>query len=211
MGWKHEVLQKLREGVVGFEGYTDEQNEDFVQTYADQRWFELDRLWSDRVPKRFRDACPDDLDGPALDAFTEWRQNPNRNLLVFGPVGTGKTHMAYAITRHAHMCGLFPKVTSMVEMLSSLRPDGGAILSNYQEPQILLVDDLGAEKLTDWAFEQLNAIVDYRWRNQLPMIVTSNLSPQQLKDIAGERAWSRLQDDAVAVTLTGADRRRKAA
>lgn len=206
MTWGTEVLERIALRYCGWEGMSAED----AKYFADAEWFRRDDRWRTNAPVRFADATPDDLRDTAREAFEEWRQDGTRNLLIFGPVGTGKTHMAYAIARHAHMCDLPIRATSMVELLIGLRPDGGATLSTFTEPAILLVDDLGAEKLTDWAFEQISAIVDYRWRNKLGTLVTSNLSPAQLKAAIGERAWSRLQDGAVAVTLAGDDRRRVA-
>ena len=213
MSWRDSTLDRIGDShpfVANYAMDSDEEREE-RKRYADSEWMRRDDSWRQMAPTRFADASPDDLDGPALDAFTEWRADATSNLLVFGPVGTGKSHFAYALARHAFMCGIRVKCSSVIDMLNALRPEGGGHINHYAGSSLLVLDDLGTEKMTDWAAEQVNGIIDARWRDRLGTIVTSNLSPQQLKETLGERAWSRLQDGAIALTLTGSDRRRQAA
>ena len=203
MNWREETLDHYAERWRWAESDDAE-----ARRIAESEWFRNDEVWRTVAPARFADASPEDLDGAADEAFQEWRQDASRNLLLLGPVGTGKTHAAYAIVRHCWMRGLRFHPTAMVELLNDLRPGGDGRLSDYLDPFGLFIDDLGTEKQTEWVAEQVYGIIDGRWRNRKPIIATSNLSPQALKDALGERAWSRLQDDAVAVTLTGDDRRR---
>lgn len=176
---------------------------------AESEWFRTDERWREHAPCRFADACPDDFEPAMAEAFEDWRQDPTRNLLILGPVGTGKTHAAFALVRHCWMRGYPFKWASMIEILNDLRPGGEGQLSGYVRPFGLFIDDLGTEKQSDWVAEQVYGIIDGRWRDKRPTIATSNLSPQALKQSLGDRAWSRLQDNAVAVTLTGEDRRRQ--
>ena len=142
----------------------------------------------------------------------EWRQsNGTRNVLFMGPVGTGKTHAAYAFLCHVHMCGVWRFTsTSSVSLMDKLRPGGDERLDKWTDVDCLLLDDLGGEKPSEWVSERLFALIDERWRWERPTLVTTNLLPGQLRESLGDRTYSRLQDGAIAATLTGKDRRRAA-
>jgi DNA replication protein DnaC len=75
---------------------------------------------------------------------------------------------------------------------------------------LLVIDDLGAEKGTEWVVEQLYRIVDYRYRMCLPLVVTTNLSGREIRDRFGDRILSRLVEACTAVKLTGDDKRSEA-
>ena len=74
-----------------------------------------------------------------------------------------------------------------------------------------MIDDIGAEKASEWTAERLYTIVDHRYANCLPLMVTSNLPPSKLTEQTGERTASRLAEMCQVVAMTGTDRRRPAA
>lgn len=137
-----------------------------------------------------------------------WTDSPAAGLVLLGPTGTGKTHTAAAVA--AYIAG---RTTigywSAAAILHMLRPDGGGRLDDFARVGLLVVDDAGAERMTDWAAEQFTSLVDARWNAELPTIVTSNLSPTDLRDHLGARAWSRLTGTgSLVIRLAGADLRR---
>jgi len=75
-------------------------------------------------------------------------------------------------------------------------------------PQLLLLDDIGAERPSDWVRERLYSLINYRWSNGLSTIYTSNISPEKIKDVVGTRVHSRIfcQKNLV-VRFDGSDRR----
>jgi DNA replication protein DnaC len=88
------------------------------------------------------------------------------------------------------------------------------ILDKALLADVLLLDDLGAEKASDWTRKELVIILDERYRENRPTIVTSNLmlTDGELRNTCGARAYSRLcSDHFKAVALTAADYRRKQA
>lgn len=168
-------------------------------------------LWRDRIPARFRDAHLDDYTTVSLDLdVTEWvKARSGQNLVILGPVGVGKTHLAVAACRDRHLDGELVRFWPVVELLDALRPGGNDdAAANAVTTPLLILDDLGAERPTDWTAERLYALINRRWLSELPTVVTSNLPPGDLGGAIGERLYSRLAHEAVAVTLTGADRRR---
>lgn len=172
------------------------------------------RQWLWAVPQRFSEAHLTDLDEKVRAAVEAWAAAPDgRNLVLVGPTGTGKTHTAAAACRVLHDTGWELRFVPVVELLDELRPGGreGA-LAEYADATLLLLDDLGAERPTDWTGERLYALVNRRWLEERPTVVTSNLTPEELETAVGPRVFSRLVgNDAVVVKLTGGDRRRRRA
>lgn len=172
------------------------------------------------VPPRFRAQI--DIPRPAL----EWvaRGRSAQGLYLAGPVGTGKTHAAWQAARlWCGVTGTVPRdddaglgrgpaivFTRMTDLLDDLRPgdDGGKRrLRNCQYAELLVLDDVGAEKASEWTQERLYSLVDHRYANQLPLIVTSNLLPHDLAEQTGDRTASRLSGMSVIVQMSGYDRR----
>jgi DNA replication protein DnaC len=73
----------------------------------------------------------------------------------------------------------------------------------------LVIDDLGAEKSSEWAREILYLIIDKRYSDLLPTIITSNLSPKELAEKLDDRLVSRLMEDAIVIKIDGKDHRVK--
>jgi DNA replication protein DnaC len=173
----------------------------------------LESAWLRLCPPRFRDTTPANLDPILRQDVAAWRGrldiDPARagNLILLGNVGVGKTWAALALARAAlpHMSVRFVSVPALLE---SLRPDGGGHLGWYTRVGLLVLDDLGAERLTDWSAEQLYQIVNERWAHERPIIATSNLNPAQVAAAVGARTWDRLRDGATAIAIAGESRRR---
>jgi DNA replication protein DnaC len=169
-----------------------------------------ERRWSARVPQRFVRARLSDLDEPIASEIWSWATAPGgRNLVVLGPIGTGKSHAAVAALRPAHDVGLVVSFWPIVELFAALRPGDEQIMpGEICEADRIVIDDLGTERLTDWSAEMLYLIVNRRWLDEAPTIFTSNLAPADLAEAVGARMFSRIADGAVTIWLSGSDRRR---
>lgn len=176
------------------------------------RW--RDGQWRRAVPPRFRAASLDRVEPAAAEALRMWLDctTERPNLLLFGPVGTGKTYAATAALRPLHDRGMtiaFWPVTSLLEATSPGAPHTSETMAAAIAAEVLLLDDLGMERGTEWAAERVYEVVNQRWLDQVPTVVTTNVAgPDEMAATLGERLWSRLQDGAVALRLTGQDRRR---
>ena len=131
-----------------------------------------------------------------------------------GPYGCGKTHLAYAVAAHRAREHRPVYVANVPDMLDALRRgfDAGDYekrLTTIREVEVLVLDDLGVENSTAFVAETLYRIVDYRYRNRLPLIVTTNAIIQRDGSLAG-RVASRLLDTAISVvhTMPAGDYRR---
>jgi DNA replication protein len=128
--------------------------------------------------------------------FDEMKEK-NQGLLFYGGVGTGKTYSAACIANYL----LDRKVPTV--MTSFIKIIGSAHLSNREEAmnftdrlnraKLLIIDDLGAERGTDYALERVYDIIDSRYRARLPMILTTNLSMDEMMGCTDIR-YSRIYD-----------------
>lgn len=168
------------------------------------------RHWSRIAPSRLAWATLDDFDGRNHERLADWSTHPaGRNLVLAGPVGVGKSHAALAACRVLHDRGWSVEFVPVVELLDRLRPGGDP--SAFEDAigvDVLIIDDLGSERPTDWTAERLFAVVNRRWLEEHPTVVTTNLAADALEAAIGERMFSRLVGGAVTLRLTGDDRRR---
>lgn len=171
--------------------------------------------WDQVIPNRFRWANRADLrPGPHTGALLGWAdctEHPLPNLILWGPTGTGKTYAAITAARAHFDRGLEVGFWPVVELLDGLRPGGDPDLWErlVYKTSILVVDDLGTSKATDWADERLFALVNRRWLDERATVVTTNLDPNgKLAEVLGDRMWSRLcGNDALILGIGGEDRR----
>jgi DNA replication protein DnaC len=168
--------------------------------------------WTLLAPAEFANVNVADLTGAELEAVTEWRATPERNLVLLGGVGVGKTHTALAAARLAYEAGWRVRFWPVIELWDAAKPDRDpAVIDDATTTALLVLDDLGGEKVTDWTIERLYLIVNRRWLEHRPIIATSNLDPDTLEHLLGPRIMSRLTDNAIRLAIGGVDRRRRIA
>jgi DNA replication protein DnaC len=180
-----------------------------------------------RIPKRFRDVAFDrspikDLPAPVLAEVRRFARDLDRNLeegrgiWFVGDPGTGKTAAAMLISKLAIEAGRSVAVYSTPRLLNVVREaidtEAGVLglLELLGTVDLLHLDDLGAERQTEWVLEQLYSIVNTRYEDQKAIVVTTNLAPDELGDQIGARTVSRLIEMCGdPLPLFGADKRRE--
>lgn len=137
------------------------------------------------------------------------------SLLLLGQTGVGKTHAAYGAVRDLALTGVNSRwtITTAADMYAALRPrhgvDSETEFRRYRDARLLLIDDLGAARaLTEFTEEVNFRLINHRYENQLPTLITSNLLPGELTGRLGDRVTSRLSEMCQRVTLKGHDKRR---
>jgi DNA replication protein DnaC len=139
-----------------------------------------------------------------------------RGLWLEGDVGTGKTTLAMLVSKKAIEAGHSVAIYSLPQLLARIRrtydaPTGELSYLPFFERltsvDLLQIEDLGAEKRSDWVLEQLYAIVDERYATNRSIIVTTNMEVAQLEDQIGARTVSRLAEICETLPMYGDDRR----
>lgn len=147
--------------------------------------------------------------------FEEFRKT-GKGLLLYGPVGTGKTFYAACVVNalidrgHAAMMTSFPRLINRIGGASWESRQG--IIDGLSSYALVALDDLGAERQTDYAVEQMTAILDSLYRAGVPLIITTNLTPAQLTktpDIRLQRLWDRLLERCHPIPILGESRRKQ--
>ena len=140
-----------------------------------------------------------------------------RGLWLMGDTGTGKTTLAMLVSKAALQASRSVAIYSLPKLLARIRrtydsePGGDSYLSFFERltsVDLLHIDDLGAEKRSDWVLEQLYALVNERYEAQRSMLVTTNLDQNELEEQIGPRTVSRLVEICGdPLPLFGPDRR----
>ncbi len=150
-----------------------------------------------------------------IDELDE-RLGAGRGLWLFGDTGTGKTTLAMLVSKAALEAGHSVAIYSLPKLLARIRrtfesePGGDSYLAFFERltaVDLLHIDDLGAEKRSDWVLEQLYALINERYEAQRSVLVTTNLSHEKLEEQIGSRTISRLTQVCDEIPLFGDDRR----
>lgn len=146
-----------------------------------------------------------------------WEENSEtgRGLYFCGDVGTGKTHLAVAVMNELisrkRVPALFVTVPELLDNMRGAYNDPGRDIDEWmaavKNADLLLLDDLGAERANEWVRERIFVIVNHRYREELPTIFTSNIGPKDLANQLGERTASRIIGMSDWISLEGEDYR----
>ncbi|MFY1595443.1 ATP-binding protein [Micromonospora sp. WMMD737] len=192
---------------------------DYTPTPFDHARFRTERAlgrFAAKVPPAFADARADH------SAVRTWLARlladpaAAPSLLLVGPTGVGKTHQGWGVIREVVETTArqgrplrWEAVTHPdLNAQTRVSPDGShhGVLERYMQTGLLMLDDIGAGKQSDWTGDTLFRLIDYRWAHQLPGIYSTNLIGDPLVKAVGDRVASRL-GDAFRVALVGNDRR----
>lgn len=172
---------------------------------------------SHRIPPRYAKAKYEDVPEEIREKVSAMFKE-GRGLYLWGDCGTGKTHIAYAIWLRCVEKKVRCKIYNSPEMFDVIRDYYGKSTYDYRDNELkmltdweglLIIDDVGAEKPTDWVAETFYKVINVRYEKMLPTIFTSNFSLDQLADKIGDRVPSRIAEMCEVVKLGGEDRRLK--
>uniref|UniRef100_UPI003F4998CC ATP-binding protein n=1 Tax=Nonomuraea sp. CA-251285 TaxID=3240002 RepID=UPI003F4998CC len=179
------------------------------------------KLWRRRCPPKYRRASLDGLH-PQQDptgrhvtsetevghAVTTWLDGPHSQLFMRGPSRHGKSYAAYAICNAARARGAYVSAWSMPVLVKALRGDLGekeerAAWAEVADVDILYVDDIGQENITNWTKSELYVIADQLLNTNRRLITTTNYGYSKLVEFYGDPLVERLIEDAVIAIVEG--------
>lgn len=176
---KREIELKFAISSLG-ERFEESQFESFQPRGGSEKAFKLSRQYAESFPTYGGDA-----------------------LMLWGDPGNGKSHLAAAVAQTVQGKGHTVVFQTMPELLERIRQTFHQSKSKETERDImiallscdlLLLDDVGAEKVSDWVQDILFRIVDGRYRQKKPIFCTSNLKPSELQQKVGPRIYDRLME-----------------
>ena len=149
-----------------------------------------------------------------VENFEEMKKR-GQGLLLFGEVGTGKTFIsaciANALIDKGYSC-LVTNFARLVNTLSGMFEGKQNYIDNLNNFDLLVIDDLASERDTEYMGEIVQNIIDSRYRAGLPLIITTNLTSEELKkpaEIRKKRIYSRLFEMCFPIEVKGKDRRKQ--
>jgi len=186
-----------------------------------ERQKQASKLVSLGLQRRYRDSGFDNLHDPKPPqhiietcrtyALTIAKQTEpsGQGLYLWGPAGTGKTHLAVAIAKtygqalFLNTLHLFDALKDSYQTKTRCEPYESARFA-----PLLILDDLGSERPTGWVQERLYSLLNNRWDEMLSTVFTSNYSPNELESVIGPRSASRVLGTCLTIEIDGPDHRR---
>lgn len=148
------------------------------------------------------------------DRFAEFKKN-GKGLLLYGTVGTGKTYYAACIANRLIDKGYNALMTNFARLTNQIQgtfEGKQEMIDDLNRYHLLIIDDLGAERKSEFMQEMVFNIVDARYRSGLPFIITTNLTAEEIKkpnDVSYSRIYDRVLERCFPVEVAGGSRRRQ--
>lgn len=149
------------------------------------------------------------------DQFDDFLKE-SRGLLLSGQVGTGKTYFAACIANQLIDDGYRVLMTNFARLTNQIQgtyEGKQELIDDLNRYHLLILDDLGAERKSEYMQEMVFNIIDSRYRSGLPFIITTNLTLEEIKkpqDITCQRIYDRILERCFPIEVNGVSRRRQA-
>lgn len=134
----------------------------------------------------------------AQKEVNDWLKKQKHFLVVLGNPGCGKTYLCASILNFFYEQGeevYFTNHRRFMNMIQKSISDGvpqHTAIEKISSKNILIIDDIGSATNTDWQVEMILDLIDTRYNNELPTIITTNLREQKIEEVLGERTKSRM-------------------
>jgi DNA replication protein DnaC len=205
-----------------------QENKDLCVLYRNVIAVKLERCG---IYKRFRNSTFENIEKIGVpsaiqeqyEQILEYADNlkenlsEGRGLLLKGSVGTMKTTLAVAVLQQHIYSGGWGKFISMASLLDNIfglkaksKEEWAEYEREIKETPLLVLDDMGAEHTEGWVLTKVDAIISERWNRCRSIIITTNLSSEQLKATYAERVIDRLRNTMQVINFSGDSLRKPA-
>lgn len=181
---------------------------------------EMRRVGFEDSDMKFCTFANDDMENPKLSkAMKTYADNfdgfykSGKGLLLYGNVGTGKTYFSACVANAVLEDGYSVLMTNFSRILNVVTGtlDRQAYIDKINRFDLVVFDDLGVERNTEFAREIVYSVIDARYRSGKPMLITTNLSMQEMKkpqDLERLRIYDRILERCHPIEVAGASKRR---
>ena len=176
-----------------------------------------------KAPQRFQNAQYGHLPEDIKKRF-DGMQKTKRGMYIHGPVGVGKTHILYAMSNHMNEVAQKAREKLMIGYPTTLIYNATDMLRQIKRAfdnrvetdvldriltfnGVLMLDDVGSEKMTEWVAETFYLIINNRYENMMPVVITSNYNLKDQSERIGDRTVSRIVEMCDVIELLGKDKR----
>jgi len=212
-----QLTPMIIDNTIGFSaGQCDKQRKAYISKRT-ARIMEQSRIGERFKNRRFETFKTNASNRKAYETCLSYTRSFNKKsngLLLVGEYGTGKTHLAVAMIHELAKKSVYGVFITTPELLQKIRTsfnnedyNQNEIMDIVKTTEFLVLDDLGAEKVTDWVREQFYMIINARYENMLPTVITTNLSFNELEKQIGKRIVSRIIEMTDGVLFEGEDYR----
>ena len=172
-----------------------------------------------KIANRYKNAVMDDCSEPLKEYCLRWLQTPQEipAPLIMGAAGVGKTYILNALYEILNKKDYLSEDTGVTlvnatNLICDIKNgiannQSNNIIDNYKKTKILMIDDIGADRITDYTKELVYIILDYRYNWCLPTPMTTNYQLSELRNLLGERITSRIIGMTKQFVISGKDRR----
>ena len=152
------------------------------------------------------------------------KNGSKKSLIITGNIGTGKTHLASSIANFLIESEISVLFGTLINLLNEVKntytmenKTESFIIEKYSKVPLLIIDDLGKERPSEWTLEKLFTIINNRYENNLPVVITTNYNREKLRErLANNTNYeiadsiiSRLYEMCNGISLTGKDKRKE--
>lgn len=152
------------------------------------------------------------------------KNGEKKSLIITGNIGTGKTHLASSIANFLIQSEISVVFGTLINLLNEVKDTytmenktESFIMEKYSKVPLLIIDDLGKERPSEWTLEKLFTIINNRYENNLPVVITTNYNRERLRERLASNVnyeiadsiISRLYEMCKGINLIGKDKRKE--
>ena len=203
-----EILQRVMKKAEANKVESDERAKKVNEGFVQEQLEEWRRPRLALVPKRYWEAR---VEGEEMEQWlAHVLDGGSESLCLAGPTGTGKTWALWGLYRAFIDAQVNAVAINLIEFLDKLRPGGpeeSVTIEKLVRAPVLMMDDLGMHKTSEWTDEKVGLILNARHEWMRPSVFTTNFPRSMWTDVLGDRITSRLSEDCRIVEMRGKDRR----